>query len=118
AADLTLTARTACVEEGRQIRTHGRRMIMDVTRFAQFGKWEGEITYDGRTVPIDASRVHGTKDRSWGVRGVGIPDTGLAPTPQRVVSATCGDRVGSGGLEQIAFGPHARCGFKEFRDPA
>jgi hypothetical protein len=81
AADLTFTARTACIEEGRQIRSHGRRLVMDVTRFAQFGKWEGEIRYDGRTVPIDATRVYGTKDRSWGVRGVGIPDPGLAPTP-------------------------------------
>ena len=78
-ADLTFTARTACVEEGRQIRNHGRRPIMDVTRFAQFGKWEGEITYDGTTVPIDATRVYGTKDRSWGFRGVGSPDPGLAP---------------------------------------
>ncbi len=50
-ADLTFTARTACVEEGRQIRNHGRRPIMDVTRFAQFGKWEGEITYDGTHRP-------------------------------------------------------------------
>ena len=63
---------------------HGRRTIMDVTRFAQFGKWEGEIRYDGKTVPIDATRVYGTKDRSWGVRGVGIPDPGLAPNAARV----------------------------------
>ena len=83
-ADLTFTARTACVEEGRQIRSHGRRPIMDVTRFAQFGMWEGEIRYDGKTVPIDATRVYGTKDRSWGFRGVGSPDTGLAPNAARV----------------------------------
>ena len=29
-----------------------------------------------------------------------------------------GDEVGVGVLEQIAFGPHARYGFKEFLDPA
>jgi hypothetical protein len=86
-ADLTFTARTACVEEGRQIRTHGRRPIMDVTRFAQFGKWEGEIEYDGKTVPIDATRVYGTKDRSWGFRGVGSPDPGLAPAPPGSIQA-------------------------------
>jgi len=79
AADVMFTARTACVEEGRQIRNAGPRLVMDVTRFAQFGKWEGEIRYDGRTVPIDAARVYGTKDRSWGVRPVGAPDRGLAP---------------------------------------
>ena len=80
AADLTFTARTACIEEGRQIRHDGRRLTMDVTRFAQFGRWEGEIRYDGRTVRVDPSRVYGVKDRSWGVRPVGPPDPGLAPS--------------------------------------
>ena len=42
-ADFTFTARTVCVEEGRQIRNHGRRPIMDVTRFAQFGTWRATI---------------------------------------------------------------------------
>ena len=79
AADLEFTARTACVEEGRQIRHGGRRLTMDVTRFAQFGRWQGEITYDATTVPIDAASVYGTKDRSWGVRPVGAPDGGVAP---------------------------------------
>jgi hypothetical protein len=74
------SARTACVEEGRQIRNAGPRLTMDVTRFAQFGRWEGEIRYDGKAVPIDHSRVYGTKDRSWGVRPVGPPDPGLAPS--------------------------------------
>jgi hypothetical protein len=54
---------------------------MDVTRFAQFGRWEGEISYDGRTVPVDATRVYGTKDRSWGVRPVAGPDPAIAPEP-------------------------------------
>jgi hypothetical protein len=78
-AELTFLARTACVEEGRQIRTAGPRLVMDVTRFAQFGKWDGEIRYDGKSVRIDSARVYGTKDRSWGVRPVGPPDPGLAP---------------------------------------
>jgi hypothetical protein len=78
-AELTFTARTACVEEGRQIRHQGPRLTMDVTRFAQFGKWEGEIRYDGKSVRIDPAHVYGTKDRSWGVRPVGAPDRGVAP---------------------------------------
>jgi hypothetical protein len=78
-ADITFTARTAAVEEGRQTRRVGTRVFFDVTRFAQFGRWQGEIKYDGKTVPIDASRVYGTKDRSWGVRPVGEPETGGAP---------------------------------------
>jgi hypothetical protein len=83
AADLTFTARSACVEEGRQITHHGRRLVMDVTRFAQFGKWEGAVRYAGTSLTIDAERVYGTKDRSWGVRGVGIADPGLAPAEAR-----------------------------------
>lgn len=80
-ADLTFTARTACIEEGRQTVARTPRLLMDVTRFAQFGRWEGEIRYDGRTVAIDSTRVYGTKDRSWGVRPVGAPDPGHAPEP-------------------------------------
>ena len=80
AAELFFSARTACVEEGRQTFRSGVRTTMDVTRFAQFGRWEGRIDYAGRTVNVDATRVFGTKDRSWGIRGVGEPETGGAPT--------------------------------------
>ena len=77
--DLTFTARTACVEEGRQTLLRDRRVIMDATRFAQFGRWRGEIRYDGKRLAIDPARVLGTKDRSWGVRPVGEPEPGGAP---------------------------------------
>ena len=77
--DLTFTARTACVQEGRQTKHVDARLVMDVTRFAQFGTWEGVITYDGKTVLIDSTRVKGTKDRSWGVRPVARPDASVAP---------------------------------------
>jgi hypothetical protein len=80
-ADLVFTARTACVEEGRQTSRAGRRLVMDVTRFAQFGRWEGEIVHDGVRVAIDATRVYGVKDRSWGVRPVAGLDPALAPAP-------------------------------------
>jgi hypothetical protein len=79
AADLTFTARTAAVEEGRQTLRQGGRLFMDVTRFAQFGRWQGEIRYDGQTVRVDEARVFGVKDRSWGIRPVGAPDPGKAP---------------------------------------
>jgi len=78
---LTFTARTACIQEGRQTLHQGPRLIMDVTRFAQFGRWEGELRYAGKTVKIDPARVYGTKDRSWGVRPVGPPDSAVAPQP-------------------------------------
>lgn len=81
-ADLLFTARTAAVEEGRQTTHRGPRLQMDVTRFAQFGRWQGRIRYAGETVEVDATRVYGVKDRSWGVRPVGVPDPGLAPQPR------------------------------------
>ena len=78
--DLTFLARTACVEEGRQTQRRDGRILMDATRFAQFGRWQGEIRYDGKTVPIEPARVLGTKDRSWGLRPVGEPPSGGAPS--------------------------------------
>jgi hypothetical protein len=77
--DLAFTARTACVEEGRQTLRQGTRVVYDATRFAQFGRWQGEIRYGGKTLLVDASRVYGTKDRSWGIRPIGEPETGGAP---------------------------------------
>lgn len=77
--DLRFTARTACVEEGRQIARRAGRVYMDATRFAQYGRWQGVICYDGKTLPITSTRVLATKDRSWGVRPVGEPETGGAP---------------------------------------
>ena len=77
--DLRFTARTACVEEGRQTIRRAGRIFMDATRFAQYGCWEGHVSYAGKTLNIDPSRVYATKDRSWGIRPVGEPDTGGAP---------------------------------------
>ena len=37
---------------------------------------------------------------------------------QQIVRARTGDEQGIGVLEQIAFGPHARYGFRELLDPA
>jgi hypothetical protein len=88
AAELTFTARTAAVEEGRQTAYRGGpRLVMDVTRFAQFGRWDGWISYAGERVTVDPARVLGTKDRSWGVRPVGRPDPAPAPAPPSEVQA-------------------------------
>jgi hypothetical protein len=79
--DLEFAARTGCVEEGRQTLRSGLRATYDVTRFAQFGTWRGEIDFAGERIEVDSS-VYGSKDRSWGVRGVGEPDAGGAPRRQ------------------------------------
>ena len=71
-ADVTFRARTEAIEEPRQQILRNNTMIMDYTRLTQWGTWEGTITLPGGTVlTLDASRTWGTRDRSWGVRGVG-----------------------------------------------
>jgi len=81
--DLSFLARSACVEEGRQTTHRDGRVLMDATRFAQFGRWQGEIGYDGQRLAIEPAHVFGTKDRSWGVRPVGEPESGGAPSQSR-----------------------------------
>jgi hypothetical protein len=77
ACDLTFSARTAAIEEARQTLWSGGRRVMDATRFDQFGRWHGTVRHpDGE---FEVSDWFGTKDRSWGVRGVGEPESGGAP---------------------------------------
>lgn len=77
--DLLFSARTAAIQEARQILYRGTRRVMDATRFDQFGRWSGTITHPGGTIEVDEDVCYGTKDRSWGVRGVGEPEMGGAP---------------------------------------
>ncbi len=75
--DLTFSSRTSAIQEARQTLWSGTRRIMDATRFDQFGKWEGTVVNpDGEFAVSD---WYGTKDRSWGVRGVGERETTGAP---------------------------------------
>ncbi len=78
AGELLWTPRTASIAEGQQ---RARRRIghMEATRFNQFGRWQGEIRYEGKQLRIDPARVLGTKDRSWGIRPVGDPAPPGAP---------------------------------------
>jgi hypothetical protein len=69
ACDLTFSTRTSALQEARQTLWRGTRRHMDNTRFDQFGSWSGTIsTPDG---DHDVSGYRATKDRSWGIRGVG-----------------------------------------------
>jgi len=77
ACDLTFSARTAPIQEGRQTLWQGTRRMMDTTRFDQFGRWSGTVRNPDGELAVDD--WYGTKDRSWGVRGVGEPETGGAP---------------------------------------
>jgi hypothetical protein len=79
ACDLTFSARTAPIEEARQILWQGAKRTMDSTRFDLFGRWDGVIRDPDGEIKVDGAVVRGTKDRSWGVRRVGEPETGGAP---------------------------------------
>src|SRR4029453_10344453 len=81
ACDLVFDARTACIEEGRQTTRVNNRLMMDATRFGECGRGRGETRYGGRPLPVEAARVYGTKDRSWGIRPVGEPEAGGAADP-------------------------------------
>jgi hypothetical protein len=78
-ADLTYHARTAAYEEARQSRYQGTTLWMDATRATQLGTWTGSIRSGDRVVPLDG-RVYGTKDRSWGIRPIGLRAP-AAPAP-------------------------------------
>ncbi len=75
--DLTFSARTSGIQEARQTLWRGTRRVMDATRFDQFGRWTGTVTHPDGDLVVDD--WHGTKDRSWGIRGVGEPETGGSP---------------------------------------
>jgi len=79
ACDLTFSGRSACIQEQRQVLWNGPRRIMDATRFDQFGAWEGVIHTPEGDIRVDPGECQATKDRSWGIRGVGEPETGGAP---------------------------------------
>jgi hypothetical protein len=77
--DLTFSARTSAIQEGRQTLWNGARKTMDTTRFDLFGRWSGTIrTPDGEIV-VSEDQCLGVKDRSWGVRRLGEAETGGAP---------------------------------------
>lgn len=78
--DLTWRARTVAVEEDRFHRTAGTRTVMDYTRLTQFGTWEGWVRTGDREVTVEPDRFLGSRDRSWGIRGVGEPEGGAPAT--------------------------------------
>ena len=77
--DLMFQAHTGAIEEAHQTLWDGPRRMMDATRFAQFGRWSGSVETPVASIDVDPVKVIATKDRSWGVRRVGEPETGGAP---------------------------------------
>jgi hypothetical protein len=71
-ADIMFTGRSAPIEEPRFVRRIGPRTIMDYTRLTQNGRYQGWIELDGKRESLDG--FVGTRDRSWGVRPIGLRD--------------------------------------------
>lgn len=78
-ADLTFTQRAPIFEEPHYLWQNGYRTSFDITRLTQNGSYNGTITIGATTIEVGGDRVHGTRDRSWGVRPIGERETGGAP---------------------------------------
>ena len=70
-ADVTYDATSQPYEEPPFLVRSGNRTTMQYTRLTQLGCWSGWIEVDGNRHEISPSEVVGSRDRSWGIRGVG-----------------------------------------------
>jgi len=71
-ADLRFSGRHFPIEEPRFIHRFGPRAFMDYTRMSQAADVSGTVTVEGET--IDVAGADGLRDRSWGIRPVGLAD--------------------------------------------
>ncbi|MCP4004168.1 MAG: hypothetical protein GY725_08240 [bacterium] len=74
--DLVFRARTFPSQEPKNVMYEDGRLMMDTSRFTQFGCWEGHFTVNGSRTEVSPAQTLGTRDRSWGVRPVGEPAGG------------------------------------------
>lgn len=80
-ADIVFTARAPAVEEPRFIYRSGPRTVMDYTRLTQNGSYEGSFRVNGKDIHVTPAWL-GTRDRSWGVRPIGLPDPQPSAPPR------------------------------------
>ena len=83
AAEIVFEGRAFPIEEPRFIRRNGPRAFMDYTRLTQNGRYSGWVEVDGVRTVVDG--FVGTRDRSWGVRPIGVrdPQEPVPPVPQQ-----------------------------------
>ena len=74
--DLVFQARTAPVQEDKNVMREGVRIIMETSRFTQFGFWQGHITVNGKRTEVTPATTYGVRDKSWGYRPIGEPEAG------------------------------------------
>ncbi|MBF6329450.1 hypothetical protein [Nocardia transvalensis] len=80
--DLAWTGAFPAVQEERHLILAGDRPIIDASRFAQVGSWEGTLNVDGTDIAVDPAVWTGTRDRSWGIRPVGEAEPAGRPNSE------------------------------------
>ncbi len=66
--DLEFRATLEPNDEGHDVLEKHGRVVADITRFVQFGHYEGEIVVRGQRHVVQEQRCWGARDRSWGLR--------------------------------------------------
>jgi hypothetical protein len=69
--DLVYRSEYGPIPEPQHVRRQGDRILLDASRFAGVGTWEGELRVEGDTIAVTPDRYTATRDRSWGIRPVG-----------------------------------------------
>jgi hypothetical protein len=80
--DITFHARALPVEEPRFTWRQGPLTVMDYTRLTQNGSYEGWIEIAGKRTLLSRDEIVGTRDRSWGVRPIGLSNPQGASPPR------------------------------------
>ena len=76
---ISFTGRFEPMEEPRMTIKNGSRVFMDSTRMTQHGAWDGSIKFKQEEITVASEDFCGTRDRSWGIRPVGLPDAQIMP---------------------------------------
>ena len=69
--DVVYRSDYGAIPEPQHVRRVGDRVLLDASRFAGVGTFEGELRVDGETIAVTPERYTATRDRSWGIRPVG-----------------------------------------------
>ncbi|MCU1426019.1 MAG: hypothetical protein JWL83_19 [Actinomycetia bacterium] len=78
--DLLWESEYAPIAEPQHIRRQGDRILLDASRFAGLGTWQGELRVEGDKIDVTPDRFTGTRDRSWGIRPVGESEPAGRPS--------------------------------------
>jgi len=73
--DLTWHGSFPPIDEPAHVMHRGNKVILDASRFAAVGTWEGMLRLDDREWTASHDLWVGSRDRSWGIRPVGGPET-------------------------------------------